>query len=123
MSSRNPKDLSDEMYYKWSEWDKVMKSNNIDYILTCTLRTLDQQKELYAQGRSKPGKIVTWTLNSKHLTGEAFDFCIMNNGKCDWAMDKKEDWETAVEIGKSLGLSQVVDSKGRVKEFAHLQNC
>jgi hypothetical protein len=49
MSSRNPKDLSDEMYYKWSEWDKVMKSNNIDYILTCTLRTLYQQNELYAQ--------------------------------------------------------------------------
>jgi hypothetical protein len=45
----------------------------------------------------------------------------MNNGKCDWAMDKKEDRETALEIGKSLGLSQVVDSKGRVKEFAHLQ--
>ena len=123
MSSRNPKDLSDEMYYRWSEWDKVMKSNNIDYILTSTLRTKSEQEALYAQGRTKPGKIVTWTLNSKHLTGEAFDFCIMNNGKCDWAMAQKDDWETAVEIGKSLGLSQVVDSKGRVKEFAHLQNC
>ncbi|MDD5353501.1 MAG: M15 family metallopeptidase [Candidatus Omnitrophica bacterium] len=121
MASRDPKDLSDDMYFRWSEWDKVMKSNEIDYILTCTVRTLDEQKALYAQGRSKPGKIVTWTLNSKHLTGDAFDFCIMNNGKCDWSMLNKEDWETAVEIGKSLGLSQVVDNKGRIKEYAHLQ--
>lgn len=121
MASRDPKDLSNEMYFRWSEWDKVMKSNNIDYILTCTRRTKSDQEALFAQGRTKPGKIVTWTLNSKHLTGDAFDFCIMNNGKCDWSMLKKEDWETAVEIGKSLGLSQVVDSKGRIKEYAHLQ--
>jgi peptidoglycan L-alanyl-D-glutamate endopeptidase CwlK len=121
MASRDPKDLSDDMYFRWSEWDKAMKSNDIDYILTCTRRTENDQKALFAQGRSKPGKIVTWTLNSKHLTGDAFDFCIMNNGKCDWSMLNKEAWETAVEIGKSLGLVQVVDSKGRVKEYAHLQ--
>jgi peptidoglycan L-alanyl-D-glutamate endopeptidase CwlK len=121
MSSRDPKCLSDMMYFRWSEWDKAMQSNDIDYILTSTRRTEDEQKELYAQGRTKQGKIITWTLNSKHLTGEAFDFCIMNNGKCDWSMQLKEQWETAVELGKSLGLSQVVDSKGRIKEYAHLQ--
>ena len=121
MSSRDPKDLSDEMYFRWSEWDKAMKSNGIDYILTCTRRTKEDQEALYAQGRSKPGKIVTWTLNSKHLTGDAFDFVIMVNGKCDWSMSDRESWDIAVEFGKNLGLSQVVDSKGRVKEFAHLQ--
>lgn len=121
MASRDPKDLSDEMYFRWYEWDKAMKSNDIDYILICTKREKSDQESLFAQGRTKPGKIVTWTLNSKHLTGDAFDFCIMNNGKCDWSMLNKEAWETAVEIGKSLGLSQVVDSKGRVKEYAHLQ--
>jgi len=122
MASRNPHDLSDMMYFKWSEWDRAMQSNSIDYILTCTRRTKSDQEALFAQGRTKPGKIVTWTLNSKHLTGEAFDFCIMTNGKCDWSMLNKEAWDTAVELGKSLGLEQVVDSKGRVKEFAHLQN-
>jgi hypothetical protein len=70
---------------------------------------------------SRPGRIVTWTLNSKHLIGEAFDFVIMNNGKCDWSMSNREAWDTAIEVGKCLGLSQVVDSKGRVKEFSHLQ--
>ena len=121
MSSRNPHDLSDTMYYRWSEWDKAMHSNNVDYILTSTLRTQEEQEALYAQGRTKPGKIVTWTLNSKHLTGDAFDFVIMNNGKCDWSMSQREMWDTAIELGKSLGLSQVVDEKGRIKEYAHLQ--
>ncbi|MEN6623394.1 MAG: M15 family metallopeptidase [Smithella sp.] len=121
MASRDPKNLSAEMYFRWSEWDKVMKSNGIDYILISTLRTKLEQESLYAQGRTKPGRIVTWTLNSKHLTGEAFDFVIMNNGKCDWSMSNREAWDTAVEIGKCLGLSQVVDSKGRIKEYGHLQ--
>lgn len=121
MASRDPKDLSDDMYFRWSEWDKAMKSNNIDYILTCTRRTKANQEALYSQGRTKPGKIVTWTLNSKHLTGDAFDFVILNCGKCDWSMVLKDQWDTAIEVGKNLGLSQVVDSKGRIKEYAHLQ--
>ena len=121
MASRDPKDLSDMMYFKWSEWDKAMQSNGIDYILTSTRRTKADQEALFAQGRTKPGKTVTWTLNSKHLTGDAFDFVIMNNGKCDWSMCLTEEWKTAVELGKALGLSQVVDSRGRIKEFAHLQ--
>lgn len=31
------------------------------------VRTIERQQELYAQGRSAPGKIVTWTMKSKHL--------------------------------------------------------
>ncbi len=121
MASRDPRDLSDDMYFRWSEWDKAMKSNDIDYILTCTRRTKADQEALFARGRSKPGKIVTWTLNSKHLTGDAFDFVIMLNGKCDWSMIDKMAWDIAIELGKGLGLKQVQDIKGRIKEFAHLQ--
>lgn len=38
-----------------------------DFTVLCGVRTLAEQKELYAQGRTKPGNIVTWTLNSRHL--------------------------------------------------------
>lgn len=31
------------------------------------VRTPERQRELYAQGRTKPGNIVTWTLNSNHF--------------------------------------------------------
>jgi peptidoglycan L-alanyl-D-glutamate endopeptidase CwlK len=37
------------------------------------LRTKERQAELYAIGRTKPGKPVTWTLNSKHCDGLAVD--------------------------------------------------
>ena len=37
------------------------------------LRTVDRQADLYAQGRTKPGKIVTWTMTSKHIDGKAVD--------------------------------------------------
>jgi hypothetical protein len=98
-----------------------MELADIDYLITCTRRTQAEQNALFAQGRTTPGNIVTWTLNSKHLTGDAFDFVILVNGKCDWSMVNKESWNKAVEFGKKLGLVQVRNSKGKIMEFAHLQ--
>ena len=37
-----------------------------DFTILCGHRTREEQAELYAQGRTKAGKIVTWTLDSKH---------------------------------------------------------
>jgi peptidoglycan L-alanyl-D-glutamate endopeptidase CwlK len=37
------------------------------------MRTDEEQEEMFAQGRTKPGRIVTWTLNSYHKSGKAFD--------------------------------------------------
>lgn len=34
--------------------------------ITESFRTLKRQRELYAQGRTTPGKIVTWTTDSMH---------------------------------------------------------
>jgi len=36
-------------------------------------RSLERQKRLYAQGRTRPGNIVTRTLKSRHLDGDAVD--------------------------------------------------
>jgi peptidoglycan LD-endopeptidase CwlK len=121
MSDREIKDLSVAMIPKVNSWIVCMLAEKIDYIITCTKRTEAEQESLYAQGRTTPGNIVTWTLNSKHLTGDAFDFVIMFNGKPDWSMQHKDLWNKAVEIGKSLGLTQVIGKDGKVKEFAHLQ--
>ena len=48
------------------------------------MRTDEQQKEMYAQGRTKPGRKVTWTLNSYHKTGKAFDIYAYVNGGASW---------------------------------------
>jgi hypothetical protein len=121
MSDRNITDLSPEMQPKCQAWCDQMKAAGIDYIITATLRTQAEQKILYAQGRTAPGRIVTWTLNSRHLTGDAFDFVIMFSGKPDWRMVYKDLWNQAIQIGLSEGLSQVIGRDGRIKEFAHLQ--
>lgn len=46
---------------------RAIQLSTQDFMITCGVRTLAEQKELYAQGRTKPGNIVTWTLNSRHL--------------------------------------------------------
>lgn len=45
----------------------AMARPNEDFSVQEGVRTLARQKELYAQGRTKPGKIVTWTLKSNHF--------------------------------------------------------
>ena len=121
MSDRKIEDLSPEVQEKYAKWADLMKQAGIDYIVTCTRRTQAEQDALYEQGRTTPGHIVTWTHNSKHLLGDAFDFVIMVFGKPDWNMAYKGQWDKAVEFGKECGLTQVIGKDGSVKEFAHLQ--
>lgn len=54
-----------------------------------TIRTKARQDELYAQGRTKPGKVVTWTKNSKHMVqadgfGHAVDLVPIVDGTVPW---------------------------------------
>lgn len=56
----------------------------VDFMVVEGLRTIERQRELYAQGRTKPGNKVTWTLHSKHLEGNAVDLAPFVNGKVDW---------------------------------------
>lgn len=44
--------------------------------ITETVRSQARQEHLYAQGRSRPGPVVTWTLDSNHKTGRAADVVI-----------------------------------------------
>ncbi|WP_369595649.1 M15 family metallopeptidase [Lysinibacillus pakistanensis] len=44
--------------------------------ITETYRSQERQKYLYAQGRTRPGQIVTWTLSSNHKSRLAWDIAI-----------------------------------------------
>jgi peptidoglycan L-alanyl-D-glutamate endopeptidase CwlK len=53
------------------------------------LRTEARQRDLYAQGRTKPGKKVTWTMDSKHRrqgdgTGHAVDVAVIEGSVVHW---------------------------------------
>lgn len=44
--------------------------------ITETYRSQERQKYLYAQGRTRPGNIVTWTLDSNHKSRLAWDIAV-----------------------------------------------
>lgn len=108
--SRKLEDLTKETLEKYFQFNFKMKEANIDFIVTATLRTKEEQYALYCQGRTTPGKIVTWTLNSRHLKGTAFDIAILVSGKILWNPDLDVDKDGVPEyteaglIGESVGL-------------------
>ena len=75
--------------------------------ITQSLRTFQEQEQLYAIGRTKSGKKVT---NAKpgqsiHNYGLAVDICLMIDGKTaswdtakDWDNDQVADWYECVKI-------------------------
>ena len=52
---------------------RAIEISEVDFSVLEGVRTLERQCELYAQGRTAPGKIVTWTMKSKHIEGKAVD--------------------------------------------------
>jgi len=94
MSSREIKDLVPAMvdlYYKFAD---ECERQNLQFIITCTKRLRSEQKALVAQGKSQ-------TMNSKHLTGKAFDMAVLKNGKISWTF---ADYLPYGKVGKSIGL-------------------
>ena len=71
-------------------------------IISCT-RTYDEQNQLYAQGRTRPGKIVTDARGgySNHNFGVAWDIGIFKNGEY---IDESDLYKNAGAVGKQQGL-------------------
>ena len=101
MSSRSIEDLTPETQELYNKFAVIMKSKGINYIVTCTFRSQDEQNSLFEKGRTKPGQIVTWTRKSRHTDREAFDIAILKNGKISWNVD---DYLEAGKIGRAVGL-------------------
>jgi peptidoglycan L-alanyl-D-glutamate endopeptidase CwlK len=47
--------------------ERAIQLSEVDFRVIEGVRTPERQRELYAQGRTKPGNVVTWTLNSNHF--------------------------------------------------------
>ncbi len=93
----------------------------IEILITSTYRDAESQDALYAQGRSKPGQIVTNAKagQSYHNYRCAFDFVPLVNGKCqwnDWAL-----WGRCGGIAEHVGLAWAGHWTGSLKETAHCQ--
>lgn len=58
----------------------ALQRSPFDFGITCGLRTLEEQKNLVHEGKSR-------TMKSKHLEGRAIDIVIYINGKANWDVD------------------------------------
>jgi peptidoglycan LD-endopeptidase CwlK len=124
MASRRLEDLHPDMQSKAKRFVELCARENIDVLIYCTWRSPQEQKELYAIGRSKPGKKVTWTLASKHnnMLGKipaslAFDCVPLRMGKPDW--EASNAYERMGQIGEKLGL--VWGGRWRGKDTPHFE--
>lgn len=119
INSRDPYDLRPEMIQLWLELRNKCAEVRIDLILTSTYRDNESQNELYAAGRTKPGKIVTNAKGGQsfHNHRAAFDVVPIVNGKAEWS--NIATWKRISSIGKSLGLVSGADFS--IRDYPHFQ--
>lgn len=98
---------------------------------TWTLRTMAQQNDLYAQGRTRPGRVVTWARggDSWHNYGLAVDICLVHESgrmvsfdtKADFDKDNVSDWMECVRIFKAKGWEWGGDWPDKKQDMPHFQ--
>jgi peptidoglycan LD-endopeptidase CwlK len=121
MPSRNIKDCELELQRAWSLASMEFMRQHPDLpqpFLTCTYRTEAEQLELYAQGRTKKGKIVTYIKSGgKHnqLPAKAFDIAFKKEGKLDWSSHLFQKFATIIKQ-----VSDEVEWGGDWKKFKDL---
>lgn len=99
------------------------------------LRTIQEQNDLYAKGRTKPGAIVTNARggSSYHNYGLAIDFCLLydKDGNGSWETvswdqvkdfdgDKTPDWKEVVKVFTDAGY-EWGGAWSTIKDAPHLQ--
>ena len=108
--------------------ERALAVSAIDFTVIEGLRTHERQVELYAQGRTKPGPKVTWTMQSKHLKqadGFGHDVDVgplLPGGGIDWQNTKGFDaisiamFAAAEELGVRLRWGADWDRDGVTRE-------
>jgi peptidoglycan LD-endopeptidase CwlK len=121
INSRSLEDLVPPARDRAYEFLHLCNAAKIDVIVTSTYRDYESQNELYAQGRTKPGKIVTNARGGEsfHNYRCAFDVVPVVNGKPDWD-GSHPVWAQIGELGKKAGLEWAGDWV-KFKELAHFQ--
>lgn len=137
INSRNIDDLTSLVRYRARNFLAACNAAGLDVLVTSTLRDHEAQAALYAQGRTKPGRIVTWALpgQSWHNWGRAFDVVPLRYGKLVWGTggngiddnpaddltDDLELWQRIGELGEAHGLEWAGRWPRDKREFPHFQ--
>lgn len=112
----NAEECNPILLSKLHQLENLAKKENIHFKVICLYRSPQEQLRLYTQGRTKPGRKITWTKHSKHNEGRAFDVAILINGRITW--DYKYYLRLG-ELGKQTDLIWGGDWK--VRDYGHFE--
>ena len=117
VSDRRIAKLSPAIQPQVLEFVNAAHEQGIKLRVTQGHRSFDEQEKLYAQGRSEPGKIVTYARGgeSSHNHGLAIDVVPLVQGQPDW----NADWDHIGTLGKSFGLQWGGDWSGKKQDRPH----
>lgn len=119
INSRKIEDLHPTVASLCRKFVAACQAEGIDVLITSTYRDNESQNDLYAQGRTKPGKVVTNARagQSWHNWRCAFDFVPIVGGKARW--EDAKTFRRCGEIAEGLGLEWA----GRWKSFPEMAHC
>lgn len=120
LNSREIKRLRHDVAVNCRKWLELCKEAGLDVLVTQTVRDREYQEYLYAQGRTRPGGIVTNgrtpTFHADNV-GCAFDFCKNVKGH---EYDDEDFFRRAAAIAKDMGFSWGGDWKS-FPDMPHIQ--
>lgn len=91
---------------------RALELSTRDFKVLEGVRSLKRQQDLYAQGRTRPGKIVTWTLKSNHFVNTTTGF-----GHAVDLFPEPYDWENRAafdELGAVM-LKAAAEEKVKIR--------
>jgi len=121
INSRSLDDLLPAVKVRVEKFINSAKDAGIDLLVTSTYRDNESQNALYAQGRTKPGRIVTNAKGDQsfHNYRCAVDVVPLLNGKPVW--DAENDiWQKVGDFGIAAGL-EWAGNWTKFREMPHFQ--
>ena len=101
MTCRSIDELSDVAQKACRLFLVECQRQGLKVLITETYRSQERQNELYKQGRTAPGQIVTWTKHSRHTSRRAWDICQNVKGQ---EYSNTTFFKKCGEIARSLGI-------------------
>jgi peptidoglycan L-alanyl-D-glutamate endopeptidase CwlK len=121
INSRSLDDLLPAVKVRVEKFLNAAKDAGIDLLVTSTYRDNESQNALYAQGRTKQGRIVTNAKGGQsfHNYRCAVDVVPLLNGKPVW--DAENDiWQKVGDLGIAAGL-EWAGNWTKFREMPHFQ--
>ena len=99
---RDLSELTEQAQRAWKLVLENCKAKGLNVLITETYRSQERQNYLYEQGRTRPGKKVTWTKQSRHTSRRAWDICKNVKGQ---EYSDSNFFKQCGEIAKELGIT------------------